>query len=128
MKPLPPGEWVLRVPQLALPSSVGIWAAFEQAMGSPAVQLLFHECVPASKGLCCVSGLWHRCVISCRRLDGIPLALELGRRPRWTPLGVRGVQARASVQGLQVFTRGRRTAVERHQSLSGSPGFDLPSA
>ncbi|MGC3313426.1 hypothetical protein ACPTKF_13620, partial [Enterococcus faecium] len=47
-----------------------------------------------------------------------PLALELAAA-QVEALGVHGVQAQLQ-RGLQVLTRGRRTAVERHQSLAAA--------
>ncbi|WP_376100840.1 winged helix-turn-helix domain-containing protein (plasmid) [Roseomonas sp. CCTCC AB2023176] len=51
----------------------------------------------------------------CRRLDGIPLAIELAAS-RVESLGVRGVAARLGDR-FRLLTRGYRTAVPRHQTL-----------
>ena len=54
----------------------------------------------------------------CRRLDGLPLALELAAA-QVDALGIGGVQMQVRT-GLQVLARGRRTAVERHRSLTAA--------
>jgi predicted ATPase len=51
----------------------------------------------------------------CRRLDGIPLAIELAAA-REDILGVRGIAAQLE-QGLQVLAGGRRTALPRHRTM-----------
>jgi predicted ATPase len=51
----------------------------------------------------------------CRRLDGIPLAIELAA-PRVPALGIEDLAARLD-DGLQMLTGGRRTALPRHQTL-----------
>jgi predicted ATPase len=61
----------------------------------------------------------------CRRLDGIPLAIELAAA-RTDELGVREIAARLDSR-FSVLTRGRRTALPRHQTLSAalSWSYDL---
>jgi predicted ATPase/DNA-binding winged helix-turn-helix (wHTH) protein len=112
-----PGEWGLRVPQLRLPAPSAL-GSVEQAMAFPAVQLFVARACAGQQGFV----LRHHDLAPlrdiCRRLDGIPLALELAAA-QVDALGVRGVQAQVCL-GLQVLTRGRRTAVERHQSLSAA--------
>jgi predicted ATPase/DNA-binding winged helix-turn-helix (wHTH) protein len=51
----------------------------------------------------------------CRRLDGIPLAIELGAA-RIDALGIRGLAARINDR-FSLLMRGRRTALPRHQTL-----------
>lgn len=51
----------------------------------------------------------------CRRLDGNPLALKLAAA-RVDPFGLQGLVARLD-DCLQFLTRGRRTALPRHQTL-----------
>src|ERR1700682_2748313 len=61
-----------------------------------------------------------RCVTAgigelCRRLDGIPLAIELAAA-RIAALGIEGVAARLDDR-FQLLAGGRRTALPRHQTL-----------
>ena len=51
----------------------------------------------------------------CRSLDGIPLAIELAAA-RAATLGIRELAARLDDR-FQLLTRGRRTALPRHQTL-----------
>jgi predicted ATPase/DNA-binding winged helix-turn-helix (wHTH) protein len=51
----------------------------------------------------------------CRRLDGVPLAIELAAGPV-AALGIRGTVARLEFW-LELLKRGHRTAVPRHQTL-----------
>jgi predicted ATPase len=51
----------------------------------------------------------------CRRLDGIPLAIELAAA-HVDVLGVRGIAAQLE-QGLHVLAGGRRTALPRHRTM-----------
>ena len=51
----------------------------------------------------------------CRRLDGIPLAIELAA-PRATTLGVQELASRLD-DCFSLLTEGRRTALRRHQTL-----------
>jgi predicted ATPase len=51
----------------------------------------------------------------CRRLDGVPLALELAAA-RVDAFGVKGLAARPDDR-FAVLTKGRRTALPRHQTL-----------
>ena len=51
----------------------------------------------------------------CRRLDGVPLALELAR-PRVTALHPSQIAARLD-ERFKLLNAGRRSAVERHQTL-----------
>jgi predicted ATPase/DNA-binding winged helix-turn-helix (wHTH) protein len=112
-----PGEWVLRVPQLGVPAPSAV-GSVEQAMAFPAVQLFVARACAGQQGFVLRAPDLAPLRDICRRLDGIPLALELAAA-QVDALGVRGVQAQVC-RGLQVLTRGRRTAVERHQSLSAA--------
>lgn len=109
-----PGEWVQRVPRLAVPAPSAL-GSVEHAMAYPAVQLFVARASAGQQGF--VLRLQDLAPLRdiCRRLDGLPLALELAAA-QVDALGVRGLQQQLC-KGLQVLTRGRRTAVERHQSL-----------
>jgi predicted ATPase/DNA-binding winged helix-turn-helix (wHTH) protein len=54
----------------------------------------------------------------CRRLDGVPLAIELAAGPV-AVLGIRGALARLASR-LELLKRGYRTAVPRHQTLKAT--------
>jgi predicted ATPase/DNA-binding winged helix-turn-helix (wHTH) protein len=54
----------------------------------------------------------------CRRLDGLPLAIELAAGPV-AALGVRDTLARLASR-LELLKRGHRTAVPRHQALTAT--------
>ncbi|WP_124377595.1 winged helix-turn-helix domain-containing protein [Pseudomonas synxantha] len=114
---LAPGEWVLRVPRLAVPSPSAL-SSVEQAMVCPAVQLFIARVCASQQGFV----LRHQDLAAlrdiCRRLDGIPLALELAAA-QVDALGISGVQRQLRM-GLQTLTRGRRTAVEHHRSLTAA--------
>ncbi|KAE9654945.1 NACHT domain-containing protein [Pseudomonas sp. PB105] len=112
-----PGEWVQRVPQLGAPAPSAL-GSVEQAMAFPAVQLFVARACAGQQGFVLRDPDLAPLRDICRRLDGIPLALELAAA-QVDALGVRGVQMQVC-RGLQVLTRGRRTAVERHQSLSAA--------
>jgi len=112
-----PGEWVQRVPRLALPMPYA-WASVEQAMMYPAVQLFVARVRAGQQGFVLRPQDLAPLRDICRRLDGIPLALELAAA-QVDALGVHGVQAQLR-NGLQVLTRGRRTAVERHRSMAAA--------
>ncbi|WP_448651929.1 ATP-binding protein [Pseudomonas fluorescens] len=112
-----PGEWVQRVPRLALPAP-SAWGSVEQAMIYPAVQLFVARVRAGQQGFVLRPQDLAPLRDICRRLDGIPLALELAAA-QVDALGIRGLHAQLQ-NGLQVLTRGRRTAIERHRSLAAA--------
>jgi len=59
----------------------------------------------------------------CRRLDGIPLAIDLAAT-RVATLGLQQVAASLDNR-LGILTGGRRTALPRHQTLRATPGLEL---
>ncbi|MRV71919.1 tetratricopeptide repeat protein [Duganella sp. FT92W] len=107
-------ECVHRLPPLALPDATH--AAHADALAaSPAVQLFAERAANGMDGFrltpdnaACVADI-------CRRLDGIPLAIELAAG-RAEFFGVHGLAARLE-DCFAVLTRGRRTALPRHQTL-----------
>jgi predicted ATPase/DNA-binding winged helix-turn-helix (wHTH) protein len=108
------GEHVhLLVPLHCPEEKDGLTAA--EAMASPAVQL-FMERASASGYASGLTDADAPAVASiCRRLDGIPLAIELaGSR-----VGAHGLQGTADLLSNRFKLRwqGRRTAIPRHQSL-----------
>ncbi|MBV4511478.1 helix-turn-helix transcriptional regulator [Pseudomonas sp. SWRI22] len=114
---LAPGEWIVRVPRLAVPSPKAL-ANVEQAMVCPAVQLFVARARANQQGFDLRPQDLAPLGDLCRRLDGLPLALELAAA-QVDALGIGGVQMQVRT-GLQVLARGRRTAVERHRSLTAA--------
>ena len=108
------GERVYPVPMLDVPPrSMGLSAA--QAMGHSAVHL-FVERAAAALGRFSLTDATAPVVAEiCRRLDGIPLAIELAA-PRLKMLKPNVLLARLHDQ-LQVLSGGNRTAVPRQQTL-----------
>ncbi|MER8791889.1 helix-turn-helix transcriptional regulator [Mesorhizobium sp. M0983] len=109
-----PAEWVLRLLPLDCP---GANEALDgpTALRFPAVQL-FVERVSASVGGYFLSNAEAPIVGEiCRRLDGIVLAIELAAG-RVDTLGIAGV-AESLRNNFDILTRGRRTALPRHQTL-----------
>jgi predicted ATPase/class 3 adenylate cyclase len=107
-----PGEqaWALR--SLNLPETGSGW---EAATSSASVRLFCERAASARLGFSLSE--WNReaVVEICRRLDGIPLAIELAaaRVSAMTPAEIAGLLD----ERFRLLTGGRRTAVERHQTL-----------
>lgn len=108
------GEWVHRLLPLQIPPASDRLSAAE-AMGFPAIQL-FVERAAASLGEFELSDA-NAPIVSdiCRRLDGIPLAIEFAAS-RVDTFGVRGLAAHLDDR-LRLLTSGRRTALPRHRTL-----------
>ena len=118
------GEWVFRLPSLALPSTTG-GLTVEAALAFSSVEL-FVQRATASQDQFELSDADAPIVAGiCRRLDGIPLAIEFAAA-RVDDLGLREIAARLHDR-FSVLTRGRRTALPRHQTLSAtlSWSYDL---
>jgi predicted ATPase/DNA-binding winged helix-turn-helix (wHTH) protein len=108
------GEWIRRLPSLALPPSSDTASAAD-ALTFPAIQL-FNQCAMASLDEFSLTDDNVATVVEiCRRLDGIPLALELVAA-RVDVYGINGLASRIN-DHLTLATRGRRTALPRHQTL-----------
>jgi predicted ATPase/DNA-binding winged helix-turn-helix (wHTH) protein len=109
------GERVRRLLPLAtLPSSADVTVA--DALASPAVQLFVERATASVDGFELTSENAAIVTEICRRLDGIPLAIELAAGC----LDVFGIHAIAeSLDNLfRLLTLGRRTALPRHRSLA----------
>lgn len=102
------GELVHRVPALELPAD---GAPLSEALASPAAQLLLARAgraeVPPEEAPALVA--------ACRRLDGIPLALELAAA-RLSVLSLPQLATRLD-ERFCLLTGGARTAPPRHQTL-----------
>ena len=108
------GELVHRLTPLTVPPDGGA-ITLDEALGHSAVQL-FLERVGASLGDVVVNDadLPTICDI-CRRLDGLPLALELAA-VQVEAFGIQGI-ARGLGSRFDLLTKGRRTALRRQQTL-----------
>jgi predicted ATPase len=107
------GEQIYPVPPLDVPA--GDAEAGDDPLRYGAVQLFIDRAraaqphfVPDRRRAAMVGAI-------CRRLDGIPLAIELAAA-RAAPLGIEALAARLDDR-FWLLTRGRRTALPRHQTL-----------
>jgi len=108
------GERVRRLLPLAtLPSSAAVTAA--EALTSPAVQLFVERVTASNDGFELSAEDAPIVAEICRRLDGIPLAIELAAGC----VDVFGIRAIADSldNRFRLLTLGRRTALPRHRSL-----------
>jgi predicted ATPase/DNA-binding winged helix-turn-helix (wHTH) protein len=107
------GECVYRVPALAVPGDEIIDAEAQLRHG--AVRLFVARARLAGVQLQVDNDRARAISSICRRLDGIPLAIELAAA-RAAVMGVRGVAAGLDDR-FRLLTGGRRTALPRHQTL-----------
>jgi predicted ATPase/class 3 adenylate cyclase len=112
-----PEERTYRVPSLAVPERPDAITA-RQALAYGAVQL-FVERAEAAVGSFVLTDDQAPIVVEiCRRLDGIPLALELAA-PRLKMLTPAGLLSRLTDR-FRLLTGGDRTALPRHQTLKAT--------
>lgn len=110
-------ERVYRLPPLPIPMEVvGITAA--EAMGYPSVQLFMERVSTEIDDYELTDDEAPIVANICRRLDGIALAIELAAG-RVEALGVRGVADQLDDR-LQLLSRGQRSAVPRHRTLTAA--------
>ena len=107
------GEWVYRVPALDVPPEGE--EELEAVMQFSAAKLFIERTRAAEPASLLGVGVAAATTQICRRLDGIPLAIELAAA-RAAALGVEGLAARIDDR-LSLLTDGRRTAPARHQTL-----------
>ncbi len=111
------GEWLHRLASLDLPpASVALSPA--AALGYSAVQLFNERAMAAVDGFTLDDANVPPVLEICRRLDGLPLALELAAA-RTDAFSVRELVAHLDDR-FQVLTSGRRTALPRHQTLGAT--------
>ena len=106
------GESLCVIPPLGLPP-VGVSAA--EAMSYPAVQLLAERAAAVSANFVVDDYNVSNIVEIVRRLDGLPLAIELAAA-RLRVLPVDEIAARLSDR-FRLLTGGNRTAMPRHRTL-----------
>jgi predicted ATPase len=109
------GEWLHRLAPLELPPQEGTLPTAAEALGYSAVEL-FHERATATLDRFVLGDADVPAVLEiCRRLDGVPLALELAAA-RAAALGLREVCARLDDR-FALLIGGRRTALPHQQTL-----------
>jgi len=104
-------EHVYRLGTLALPTD----ATVSSARGAGAVELFVARAQAAESRFVLNDETVGAVVEICRRLDGIPLAIELAAA-RVPLLGVEGVRNRLD-ERFRLLTAGSRVALRRHQTL-----------
>ncbi|MBB3674471.1 putative ATPase/DNA-binding SARP family transcriptional activator [Modestobacter versicolor] len=105
-----PGEAVLPVGPLEVPA-----ADDEAAAGSPVVQLFADRAAAVRPDFAVTPATLPAVLEVCRRLDGMPLALELAAA-RLRTLGIGQIAARLDDR-FSLLTGGSRVALPRHQTL-----------
>jgi len=111
------GEFVQRLPPLSSGSPSDHLDATE-ALAFPAVELFVERAAAALGEFELSDGDAPIVAEICRRLDGIPLAIEFAAA-RVEAFGVRGLASRLD-DHLRLLTRGRRTTAFRHRTISAT--------
>ncbi|WP_167761305.1 ATP-binding protein, partial [Duganella callida] len=106
------GERLHRLEPLTVPAQ-GV--SREQVLSYSAVQLFTERAMASMNGLDLSPENLRHIVDICRRLDGIPLAIELAAG-RADFFGIAGLSAQLE-NCFNTLVRGRRTALPRHQTL-----------
>ena len=108
------GEWVLRLGPLACPPDDPA-LSLEQALRYPALQLLASRAEAGMDSFRLGQAELPAAVTLCRRLDGVPLAIEFAA----AQVGLLGVQGVVEQLGdrLRLLGSGRRTVLPRHRTL-----------
>jgi predicted ATPase/truncated hemoglobin YjbI len=111
------GETLHRLPPLeTAPQFTELTAA--EALSFPAIQLFVERAAASAAGYEFTDSDAPAVAQICRKLDGIPLAIELAAS-RVDSFGVAGIAARLNDR-FRLLTQGRRTAMPRHQTLSAA--------
>jgi len=105
------GEYVYRVPSLDVPAEDTV----EDVFNHSAVRLFVSRARAAEPRFVAGGPVAAATAAICRRLDGIPLAIELAAT-RIVGFGVDGVAARLDDR-FRLLTGGSRTALPRHQTM-----------
>ncbi|MGE8154338.1 ATP-binding protein [Pseudomonas vancouverensis] len=111
------GETVLHVPALAVPPASALRSVAE-VMGYSAVQLFVSRAGACQQGFALREQDLETVRDICRRLDGLPLAIELAAA-QIDALALKGLQSRLE-NCFEILIQGRRTAVPRHQTLKAA--------
>jgi predicted ATPase/DNA-binding SARP family transcriptional activator len=107
------GESLFPVPPLALPPA---GASAEEASTYPAVRLLLDRAAAVRPDFSLTAESAGAVVEVCRRLDGLPLAIELAAA-RLRSLSIREIADRLGDR-FRLLTGGSRTALPRHRTLA----------
>ena len=107
------GEWVYQVPPLAVPAEDG--GDQDGPLQYGAVRLFLERARAVKPQFAPDRGIAATMATICRRLDGIPLAIELAAA-RTAALGVEEIFACLD-NPFRLLTGGRRTALPRHRTL-----------
>lgn len=107
-------EWVYRLPPLEIPLADPSYGA-EEALRFPSVALFVERARASLSGFVLTDADVPLVCNLCRRLDGIPLAIELAAGQ----IGFFGLHGLAQQLGKRfaILSHGRRTAITRHQTL-----------
>lgn len=110
------GESVMRIPALALPPADG--SQDQRAGDYAAVALFLQRAEECNDGQAIQPGDEALVAAICRRLDGVPLAIELAAAS--TPaFSLRHIAAHLD-QRFALLVHGRRTALPRHRTLQAA--------
>ena len=111
------GEVIWRIEPLATPAEDQQLSA-EEALKYPAIRLFVDRASAADQHFSLTDSDVAAVCSLCRRLDGLPLAIELaaGRVPA---LGLSGLVA-ALDNRFQLLLQGRRTAMPRHRTMAAA--------
>jgi predicted ATPase/DNA-binding winged helix-turn-helix (wHTH) protein len=111
------GEWVRRLQALAIaPPSAGIGA--QDAIAFPAIELFVERASAVLDSFQLTDDNAPLVASICRKLDGIPLAIELVAG-RLDTFGIAGLASLLDDR-FSLFTSGRRTSVPRHRTMSAA--------
>jgi len=108
------GEWTYRLSPLELPPPSSRHSAAD-ALSFAGVELFAERATASLDTFALTDANAHLVCDICRRLDGIPLAIEFAAA-QIDFLGLRGIADRLDDQ-LWFLNQGRRTALSRHQTL-----------
>jgi len=112
------GERLHRLASLDVPPASGDLKP-DEALRYSSVQLFYERTIALADGFALDNANVAAVLEICRRLDGVPLALELAAA-RVDVFGVTELAAHLDDR-FRVLTSGRRTALPRHQTLGAMP-------